>query len=84
MIFLADQFSSFQLKQVFLDEFRQSRPTYFVLLKPQPPRPCVAATRNDEFPSYESFGDLRRIIESEYVLESEDARALIYRRADAP
>jgi hypothetical protein len=83
-IFLADTFSELGFKSVFLEEFQRSRPTYFVLIKPQQKRPCAAATLNDEFASFESFGELRAIVEREYVLEHEDARAYIYRRADAP
>ena len=82
MIFFADPFAHFNLKAAFLDEFRAGHPAYFVLMKQHPARACAAMTRIDEFPAYQSFTELRRIIATGYVLEQEDEQMLMYRRAD--
>jgi 4-amino-4-deoxy-L-arabinose transferase-like glycosyltransferase len=83
-LFLAKDWDGVDLRALFLSEFKSNLPRYFVLIKRQPPLACAAATRSDEWESFQRFAALKSIVEGNYQLEMEGELYLVYRRADRP
>jgi len=85
-LYLTIPFRGLPYRDTFLSEFAASRPKYFVLLKePRPWSSLVCVPLPSQVGAYYQFPELRRIIDSEYLVEQDSNRSYtIFRRKDAP
>lgn len=77
---VAGAWEGLDFRQLFLQEFTENKPAYFILVKAEPRRHCPA-TYIDEWADFQNFEALKQKVQTEYEVEDQsEACCVVFRR----